>query len=570
MSKKTEGLENLPACVVEYITGVAKRVGNTLRVRREVFQELTDHFSDALRDCAGEDERQAAGERAIEQFGDAKMLGSLIRRGKKRCRPLWKMAMIRSAQCFLVLIVVFCLYTWWFMAGEPTIRVNYIAKLNQLVQPSVPTEENAWENYKKATELYVKPAPEIKRLVERTSSKRIAYKKLSDLSPAERMLVEKWINDNQSAWEEFVAGSRKRYCWVKYSGLHEGDEWIITMMSPPLHGLRQMGKQGIWRARMVMEKGKTQRALEDCLTVVRVGKHWQKPASTVTEQFVGIRISSLGHKEILRIVAAAKITSRELAHTQTQLQGIYPEGYPLVGLGFERQAFLDTVQHCFTEGGPGGGHLIPEKFRMLVSSENMIETKILFGLGSIFWAGRDKTVAKGLEYHTKIEEQAKLSPYKQRISGAKKWQDDFLAGLSKRISPFLLSILPSLTGAGELAYRSKALHEATLTVLALRRWRLDKGRYPATLDVLVSGGYLKAIPEDPYSDGALKYERRGDDFVLYSVASDFRDDGGVQVKGRRAPWDTTFGDWVFWPVNPPLLTEEEARRRFLRRRGDVD
>ena len=76
MSKKPEDLENLPACVVEYITGVAKRVGNTLRVRREVFQELTDHFSDALRDCAGENERQAAGKRAIEQFGDAKMLGN--------------------------------------------------------------------------------------------------------------------------------------------------------------------------------------------------------------------------------------------------------------------------------------------------------------------------------------------------------------------------------------------------------------------------------------------------------------------------------------------------------------
>ena len=132
MSKKPEGMENLPVCVVEYINVIAKRVGNSSRIRREVYQELTHHFADALRDCDGEDERRAAGKRAIEQFGDVKMLGSLIRRGKKRCRPLWEMLMIRSVQCSLVLIVVFGLYTWWFMTGEPTIRVNYIAKVDQL------------------------------------------------------------------------------------------------------------------------------------------------------------------------------------------------------------------------------------------------------------------------------------------------------------------------------------------------------------------------------------------------------------------------------------------------------
>ncbi|HDY65553.1 MAG TPA: hypothetical protein ENH84_04900 [Phycisphaerae bacterium] len=562
MSKKPEGLENLPACVVEYITVVAKRVGNTLQVRREVFQELTDHFSDALRDCAGEDERQAAGERAIEQFGDAKMLGSLIRRGKKRCRPLWKMAMIRSAQCFLVLIVVFCVYTWWFMAGEPTIRVNYVAKLNQLTQPSVPTEENAWKNYKRVTELYVEPSPEIERLLEQVSMSKFVVEKLADLSPSERIFLEKWIKDNQPAWEEFIVGSRKRYCWVQYSSLQEGDESILTMTIPPLYGLRQMGKQGIWRARIAMEKRQIQRTMEDCLTVVRVGKHWQRPASTLIEQLVGMGISSVGHNEILRIVSSAKITAHELVNTQKQLQRIYIEGYPLMDLGFERLDFLDNVQHCFTEGGLGGGRLIPERLVEGVPF-GQIEPEIL--LGAMFGDGRDKTVAKGLEYYTKIEELVKLSPYEQRTREVNNWSDNYVANLSEIKSPFLKMLLPSFLLAGELAYRSKALHEATLTVLALRRWRLDKGRYPATLDVLVSGGYLKAIPEDPYSDGALKYERRGDDFVLYSVSSDFRDDGGVQVKGRRAPWDTTFGDRVFWPVNPPLLTEEEARRR-----GDVD
>ena len=78
-------------------------------------------------------------------------------------------------------------------------------------------------------ELYVGPSSEIKELAARTSLMGIVSKKLGDLSPTERMLVDKWIDENQPAWEEFVAGSRKRYCWVNYSSLNEGDEWILTM-----------------------------------------------------------------------------------------------------------------------------------------------------------------------------------------------------------------------------------------------------------------------------------------------------------------------------------------------------
>ena len=68
------------------------------------------------------------------------------------------------------------------------------------------------------------------------------------------------------------------------------------------------------------------------------------------------------------------------------------------------------------------------------------------------------------------------------------------------------------------------------------------------MPVLVETGYLNALPDDPYSDGPLRYQRRGDDFVLYSLGGDFDDDGGKQHP--KHPWNRgkDGGDRVFWPV----------------------
>jgi hypothetical protein len=67
--------------------------------------------------------------------------------------------------------------------------------------------------------------------------------------------------------------------------------------------------------------------------------------------------------------------------------------------------------------------------------------------------------------------------------------------------------------------------------LALRAYRLEKGDYPASLDALVSGGYLTKVPDDPFAGtGPLRYRRVSKDrYVLYSVGPDGKDDGGKPI-----------------------------------------
>jgi hypothetical protein len=62
---------------------------------------------------------------------------------------------------------------------------------------------------------------------------------------------------------------------------------------------------------------------------------------------------------------------------------------------------------------------------------------------------------------------------------------------------------------------------------ALERVRLARGSYPATLDELVPE-FLPAVPMEVVNGKPYQYRRTDDgSFVLYSVAMNLRDDGGI-------------------------------------------
>jgi hypothetical protein len=69
-----------------------------------------------------------------------------------------------------------------------------------------------------------------------------------------------------------------------------------------------------------------------------------------------------------------------------------------------------------------------------------------------------------------------------------------------------------------------------MTLFALRAYKLDQGTYPDTLQDLVSHGYLKALPMDPFSPShPISYRRSDAKFILYSVGPDGVDDGGKPI-----------------------------------------
>ena len=97
----------------------------------------------------------------------------------------------------------------------------------------------------------------------------------------------------------------------------------------------------------------------------------------------------------------------------------------------------------------------------------------------------------------------------------------------------------------EIEYRSKVELKGLITTMALVRYNNDKNRYPAALSELISAGYIKELPNDPFSGKPLVYRRTQGGFTLYSFGADFDDDGGQHSKWGAG---VTGGDQVFWPV----------------------
>ena len=96
---------NLPACAVDFIKLVIKKMRYRRKIRRDVQAELAAHFEDALRDCATDEEKRQKSQQLIEEFGDAKLLAVLLRRAKKRCRPFWRKVIVRTCQVSGLLII---------------------------------------------------------------------------------------------------------------------------------------------------------------------------------------------------------------------------------------------------------------------------------------------------------------------------------------------------------------------------------------------------------------------------------------------------------------------------------
>ncbi len=546
--------DNLPPNATEFIRQVVREMGYHKKARQEVEAELAAHFEDELRNCTEAQEKEQKALQLIKEFGDAKLLAVLCRRGKKRCRPLWAKTIVRSLEAAALLMVLLTLYVGWFVRGKPSVRIDYLALLNQMSRPTVAEGDNAWPYYERAIALLISPNSELGAIPAFAHPDYAEHQEFADLSDDARRVIGQWMEANRVAWEDFVVAGSKPYLAKSYQATDGAKEpRLMSVRLPDMSALRDLSRVGLWLSRRHISQGRITEALEDCLTVARAARHWQQ-SGTLVEQLVALSMARMADEEILRIVGRQELSATALADLQRQLGGLYPQRFPLVDAQSERLLFLDVVQHVFTDNGPGGGHVIPAATASLMGEAmredygDVAGVPLLWTTLSMLHAGRDETVAKAEAIFDHQRELSVLSPYEKRARQVTTI-GQMVTLLPRHRYALVQAMLPALDRVMELGFRGRALHEATLTILALQRYRQEKESYPPWLDELKAGGYLEMLPGDPYSDKPLSYKSANGSFVLYSVGPDFRDDGGESGRGqdgRPKPWAEK-GDTVFWP-----------------------
>ena len=88
-------------------------------------------------------------------------------------------------------------------------------------------------------------------------------------------------------------------------------------------------------------------------------------------------------------------------------------------------------------------------------------------------------------------------------------------------------VLPMFSGVTKNLWIHRAAFIATRTGLALERFRVAKGRYPATLGELVPE-FMRELPVDVFTGKPLIYRTEPGGAVVYSVGPNLQDDGGIE------------------------------------------
>jgi hypothetical protein len=548
-NRKEGKLSQLPVAAAEFIRLVVNKMRYRKKVGEEVEAELTAHFEDELKGGKTEADREQKAKQLVGGFGDVKLLAILLRRAKKRCRPLWRTVVARAFQTVGVLFICLVLYIVWFLTGKPVVTRDYIAEFNLMVRPVADESLNAATLYNKAIKVFEEDLPD--------DISEALGKRYYEATKEDKQLIGKWLTDNDEVLELVIAGTKRPYYWQHYEG-----EDMISVLLPWFAEYRKLAYSLRWRSRLHAENGRYEEAFSDIKTCYLFGRHVKGTKLVLIEQLVGIAIEAIAVENLRDILSEYQIDATVLATLQKDFEQILDSEDFTMNFEGEKMFVYDEIQRCFTEDRFGGGHLYLSRIGLVDSFGEEPETTtmdiILETLSSaegwaravkvlFFHPNKEQTREAADRFYAFCETFAQKTPAKIKAEGL---------GIEKETmkivgdNVFLSLLTPALGRAARIGHRQRTNVEATITILALQRYKADKDSYPDDLQELVTADYLRRKPMDVYSGKPLVYRTTDESFILYSIGENFEDDGGkpdTSRKGKPRMWDND-ADAVFWPV----------------------
>ncbi|MBW8001189.1 MAG: hypothetical protein FVQ80_04120 [Planctomycetes bacterium] len=545
-------LESLPADAADFLKLVIKKMKYRKKVRAEVLTELAAHFEDELKDCKNDDEKQNKVKELIEEFGDPKILGILLRRAKKRCRSLWRTIVARTFQTIGILLLSLFLYSLYIISGQPSINIDYTKETLKLARPVADESLNAANLYQKAIDAYKEPPNIENEDLTRTLK---GKKWIDELTSQQLDSLKKYVNDNAQATVLFTQASKKPYYWLDKS--EPNNHPFIHMLLPELAPTRDIAKMIVWQAKLKAYTGDIEGAFDDIFTLYRSGQHLKGP-KVLIEQLVGISMQAMAVETSRTILTNTNIDLTTLQNIQRKFTDLRDRSTFIVDFKIEKFLLLDFVQRCYTDNGRGSGHLIPRMASQyygaldIGSNHPYSDLNFIPFLGMAVVSADRKQITKMCDkYYDTFQKHAHKSPWQLNEENV-----DFKMGINQwslvkqlRYFPFTY-FMPALERVNMVMHRSKADVDSLITTIVILRFQKQKGVYPESLQQLLDENFINQIPADPFSDKPLVYKKTEDSFILYSLSENFTDEGGEGHKndeGEIKKWGKT-GDAIFWPV----------------------
>jgi hypothetical protein len=579
---------------------IAEVVSNTVRATRlwnrekvDVARELVAHFQDGL-------ERGREPHALVASFGDPRQTTALIRRAKKRGRPVawrvWHYGWLSVAALFAVDLLT----GLYMMSGQPSIKTDYLAIVNERAT-LVPESERAWPLYRHAL---------LAMGAKITDDKTNPFVVACEASPG----GEKWKQARQflTIHQESLAELRKAagrrelglavgpsWRWfapedralllndTSEANLHEPtkreeleDRWLISTLIPHIQLLRSLGELFHNDCRRAVAEGDGEIALADLMVMLRISRQAEEPpffmnllaADAIQRQsYAAVRETLAGHPDLW-----SEAQLRGLAHRIAAARIDWRRDFQ-----GEAACFYDVIQRMYTDNGQGDGRLayrVSRDFNVFgmldeltsqgahpdsLWSHDALALLVLPAANTVVASRKEMTDAYHdymqsaiVKIETPLWKQHNLPPENELLTDR--------AGMIDRYRYLFLRILaPTYNRLRNQRANVDGERDGVLIGIALELFHREHGEWPNSLDEL-SPRWLPEVPVDRITGEPLHYKIVDGRPVVYSVGVDGDDDGGKIPRGgngaelasaiqfRLEPQtDATHdGDWVIWSTAP--------------------
>ncbi len=567
---------DLPPALRDFIRALVSRTRLWRREKADVARELIAHFDDAQR-------REIDPDQALREFGDARQAAKLIRRAKKRRRPLVWQAWRRSLQAVgfacLIGIALYGLLIIRYYAGEPLVARNYTAELNSEIL-ALPQDECGWPLYREALLALEAPLPSgpdgrsirspaddgwetmVEYLQRNQGVLELARRAASKphlgipLVPGEKELEDHWAfaDTADSPWSSANAAANETPIgWGRTLGVSE---------------LRPLVRMLLADAQLSMLEEDSDRAQRDLFALIDLAQQCRE-----SPLFIGDLYS------LYVLHSASDVLAESLVHSSQcfdddQLTGFahrlsaYSGGGSIhVRFWMQRTCFEDLIQRLYTNDGQGNGRLTSEGIAMLLSVGPSVplmgkgdeETRLEWLTGPLAaeLIGSRREVKEEFERQLSLMERQAVEPMWTwtEVPGTSFENELESEAYRRRYLP-LFVMLPAIGRAATQAEITTQRRVATLTAIAIELYRRRNGAYPETLNPLVPE-LLPTLPVDRFDGRPLRYRLTDDGPLLYSIGSDRIDDGGAPAETEyqrlhvprytwKIPNPPMQADWILW------------------------
>ncbi len=313
-----------------------------------------------------------------------------------------------------------------------------------------------------------------------------------------------------------------------------GDLSALADNFPRFADYRELARMLFFASRTYADLGQNDKAAECSVDTMALGM-LVSHRSQLIGNLTGIACEAIGRKSLWELVD--RVDAKTARTAAARLETLEGRRYPFSKVLLDERDSIQSntftmfefnawqLADSYFEPDDDEHTIVDEEQQKSTLSKSKQLLKRTATTAELLWYTKKQIFAASGRYMTELAQYSER-PYDPKSTGPKLPTD-----------PVNATMLPTFNLARHKDVVTRAETALAQAYLALRAYRLEKGSYPAMLAELVSTGYLKALPDDPFAPRfgqPFGYRREsGDKFTLWSCGPDGDDDKGRAIVAKR-------------------------------------